>query len=364
MNSKITSKQATAIVVLFTIGTSMVNSPGRSARSDEWISIILSYILFIPISIIYSSILEKFPGKNIFQICEMVLGKLIGKIIIILFTWHAFISMALLLRNLGDFIYTVGPQETPMIVNMICLGILAILSIYFGINVLGRWCVIILPIIVFILLVPLLFLLPEMNIYNILPIMYEGTRPVINGVKETMAFPTTQNFIFFMLFESLEDIHKFKWVLIKGVFWGEIILFFTTISTILVEGGHNYYNAYLPFYVALRRLTIGEFFERLEITILLTFVYTIFVKISIVSIATMRGIGYIFNIKDYKVISTMIVFLAVNLGYIFYANTMEGIYFINNIWPTYALIFQVLLPFILFIIIELKLGRRLNVTKK
>lgn len=284
--------------------------------------------------------------------------------IVVLFTCHAFTTMALLLRNLGDFIYTVGPQETPMVVNMICLGMLVILSIYFGINVLGRWCVIVLPIIVFIVLIPLLFLMREMNIHNILPIMYEGTRPVINGVKETLSFPITQSFIFFMVFESLEDIHKFKWVLLKGVFWGGIILFLTTISTILVVGGSNYYNAYLPFYAALRRLTIGKFFERLEIIILLTFVYTIFVKLSIVSIATMRGIGYIFNIKDYKVISTMIVFLATNLAYILYPNIMESAYFINNIWPTYAIIFQVLLPFILFLIIKLKVGRKFNITKK
>ncbi len=362
MKNKITSKQGTVIVLIFILGTSVVFNPGRSARADVWIAMIVSYILFIPIALIYSTILEKFPGKNIFKICEIVLGKFIGKVFIILFTFHAFISMAVMIRTLGEFIYLVGPQETPMVVNMICLGLLSVFSVYFGMNVLGRWCIIVLPMIVVILLIPIPFFIPEMKRNYIFPIMYEGIRPVISGVKETLSFPITQSFIFIMVFDGLEDIYKFKWVLLKGVFWGVSILFIIVLTTILVIGEKNYYNAYLPTYLALRRLKVGEFFERVEMVTLLTFVYTIFVKISIFLIATVRGIGYIFNIKDYRIISTMVVFLFVNLGYVFYLNSMEVKYFLSNIWPVYAPIFQVVLPFVLFVLIKLKVRKKVGTT--
>lgn len=68
MNSKVADKQASIIVSLFIIGTSIVNTPGRIAKENAWISIILAFIMFIPIALMYSKILNKFPGKNVFQI--------------------------------------------------------------------------------------------------------------------------------------------------------------------------------------------------------------------------------------------------------------------------------------------------------
>ena len=354
MNSKITDKQALIIVILFTIGTSIVNTPGRIAKENAWISIILAFIIFIPIALMYSRILEKFPGKNIFQICDTVLGKFFGKIFNLLFTLHFFITAAALLRNLGDFIYGIGPPETPMEVNMISLGLLGILGLYGGINILGRWSIIMFPIILFILLIPFPFLIPQMKIDKLLPVMYNGISPVIKGSLSTLSFPITQSFVFLMVFENIRDVKSFKNILLKGVFIGTLVLLIVVFGILLTIGGKNYVNAYLTSVVALRRLTIGKLFERVEIIILQTFVYTIFLKFSIMFIATMKGIGHIFNLKNYKAISPIIIFLAASIGYILYSNSMEGIEFIINVWPPYGLTFQVVLPFILWIISELK----------
>lgn len=354
MNSKITDKQALVIVILFTIGTSTVTTPGRIAKENAWISIILAFIIFIPIALIYSRIFEKFPGKNILQICDTVLGKFFGKIFNLLFVSHFFITSAALLRNLGDFIYGVGPQETPMEVNMILLGILGILGLYGGINILARWSIIMLPIILFILLIPFPFLIPQMKIDRVLPVMYNGISPVIKGSLSTLSFPISQSFVFLMVFENIRDAKSFKKILLKGVFIGMLVLLIVVFCILLTIGGDNYLNAYLTSDVALRRLTIGKLFERVEIVILQTFIYTIFLKFSIMFIATMKGIGHVFNLKNYKAISLIIIFFAVNIGYILYPNSMEGIEFIINIWPPYALTFQVVLPFILWIISEIK----------
>jgi len=354
MNNKITDKQALVIVILFTIGTSIANTPGRIAKENAWISIILAFIIFIPIALMYSRILEKFPGKNAFQICDIVFGKFFGKVFNIIFTFHFFVTVAALLRNLGDFIYGVGPPETPMEVNMIFLGLLGILGLYGGINILGRWSIITFPIILFILLIPFPFLIPQMKIDRVLPVMYNGMSPVIKGALSTLSFPITQSFVFLMVFENIRDAKSFKKILLRGVFIGTLILLVVVSYTLLIIGGENYLNSYLTTFVTLRRLTIGKLFERVEIIILQTFVYTIFLKFSIMLIATMKGIGHIFNLKNYKAISPIIIFLAANIGYILFSNSMEGIEFIINVWPPYALTFQVVLPFILWIISELK----------
>lgn len=237
---------------------------------------------------------------------------------------------------------------------MALLGLLGILGLCAGINILGRWAIILFPIILFILLIPFPFLVQQMKIDRVLPVMYNGIQPVINGTLSTLAFPITQTFVFLMVFENIQDTKSFKNIILKGVFIGTLVLLIVVFSTLLTIGGGNYINAYLTTQVALRRLTIGKLFERVEIIILQTFVYTIFLKFSIVFIATMKGIGHILNLKNYKSISLIIVFLAVNIGYIIYSNSMEGIEFIINIWPPYALTFQVALPFILWIISELK----------
>src|SRR5690242_10017867 len=105
MNKEIiTSQQGISIIVLFEIGSAIVLSPGSEAKQDVWITILLASLLSFPVILMYSRLLSIFPGKDLFDILNEVLGKILGKIIALTYVWYVFHLGALIIRNFSEFI--------------------------------------------------------------------------------------------------------------------------------------------------------------------------------------------------------------------------------------------------------------------
>src|SRR3712207_8931372 len=58
----------------------------------------------MPIMCMYGSIINFYPGKNIFQIIQCVFGKIFGKLINIVVTIYSFLLATFILRDFVDFI--------------------------------------------------------------------------------------------------------------------------------------------------------------------------------------------------------------------------------------------------------------------
>lgn len=109
----ITNKQGIATMVMFIIGSTIILGAGRQGMQDVWISILISMAIALPILFIYSMIIKLFPGKNLYEISEVVFGKFFGKIVTLLFTWYSLHLGALVIRNFSEYIKIVSMPETP-----------------------------------------------------------------------------------------------------------------------------------------------------------------------------------------------------------------------------------------------------------
>jgi spore germination protein KB len=135
---KITDREAILLVVTFSIGSSLIIGLGGSAKNDGWIAGIVGLIMAIPMLLVYSRILSLFHGKDLFDILNITFGKVVGKIVAIIYIWYAFHLGALVLRNFGEFVNIVAMPETPIFVPMLCLGLVCIIAANLGIEVMGR----------------------------------------------------------------------------------------------------------------------------------------------------------------------------------------------------------------------------------
>ena len=111
-NEVISERQGIILIIFFIIGTSFLNGSGGQAKQDAWIAVIAAFSLSIILVLMYSRILSLFPGKDLFDILEIVMGKFIGKIISLLMIWFAFHDGSLILRSLSDFTNTVVFADT------------------------------------------------------------------------------------------------------------------------------------------------------------------------------------------------------------------------------------------------------------
>ncbi|MBU5593014.1 endospore germination permease [Clostridium sp. MSJ-4] len=363
MNEKITDKQGISIIFLATLGSTLVLGTARPASRDAWISIIFAVIISLIMGLCYARLFSNFHGKNLFEICQIVFGKILGKIFIILFIWYSLLINAFIIRDIGEFIYIIGVVRIREISQVFTMTITILLCIYMtkkSVSVLGRFCAFFLPLVVFMIVLGYILSLNNMSPKNLLPVMYDGIRPIIEGTLSSISFPFTESIVFIMIFDSLENKSSIGKVLTKGVLFAGILLFIMAICDIMILGTNTLITSYFPSYTALKRIEVGNFLERIEVTIILSFIFGVFVKSTCYLIATCKGIATLFNLKDYILISTPVGLLVVSISYLLYDNIKELLEMTQ--FDTYnGIFFQIILFFILFIGAEIKIRKRKSI---
>jgi len=355
MNKEVISdRQGITILILYIFGSTLVMGTGGHAKNDAWLAIILGIIISIPIMFIYARILSRFPGKDLYDILEEVFGKLFGRVFMVLYIWFPFHLGALVLRNIGEFISTIGLQEAPKIIPIIIFSLICCYAVKHGIEIIAR-CSSSFIVIVFFLLILLNFLTVNiMDTQNLLPILENGFKPLLHGAFEAVSFPFAELVVFLMVFDSIKSPQNIFKVLIKALLLGGALVTFVAARNIMVLGAETAGTVYFPSYSAISRINVGNFLQRLEITVSIVFILSSFIKISICLLAASKGFSKLLGYKDYRFFVTPVGLLMVNLSYLIYDNIMEMFEWAQDIWPYYAFPFQVIFPLLIFIAIEIK----------
>jgi spore germination protein KB len=360
---KISDNQAIKMMMLFIFGSTLVIGTGGEAERDTWISIAAAMLLAIPIYLIYARMLSQFPGKDVFEILELNFGKFFGKLISLLLIWFSFHLGAIVLRNFGEFIINVALPETPMIVPIIMFGLLCIWAAKAGIETLAKCSEYFIIIVMFLIVLFGLLSIPNMDSHNLQPIMGNGIGKALSGVLSAFTFPFGETVVFLMVFSALQNKKSPQKVYITALLLGGMVVLYVAVRNIMVLGPATIKAVYFPSYSAISRVNIGNFLQRMELAVTIVFILSGFTKITVCLLAAAKGLGRVFGLDDYRILVTPIGLLMVNLSYIVYKDIGEMFDWAFKVWPYYALPFQVILPLLIWIFIELK-QRSKNKTKE
>ena len=355
-NEVISDKQGIAITATYTLGSALVLGAGLIAKQDAWLAVILGIILTIPIVMMYARILSLFPGNDIFDISQIVLGKIVGKIFCIFFIWFAFFLGTIVLGIFGLFINSMSLTETPQIVPMVMVGILCAYGVKLGIEVLGRWCELFLNFIIVYIVISFLLLLNKMDINNILPVMYNGIKPVLTGAFAAVAYPFAESLVMVMIFTNFKTEKSPYRVFFWGIIISGVIVIIATFRNILTLG-NIVSKFYFPPYIAVSRVNIGDFLQRLEILVALVLLIAGFMQIGSCLFGACKGIAKLFNCDDYRFLVWPIALIMINYSDFILKNTIEMEQWAVKIWRYYAVWFEILLPLIIYICAEIKVRR-------
>ena len=361
-NESISERQGIILIILFIIGTSFINGSGGEAKQDAWISVIIAMTWSIILLLMFSRILSLYPGKDLFDILQIVMGKFVGKIISILMIWFAFHIGTLIMRNLSDFTNTIVFTDTPVVVPMLFFAILVIWGIKEGIEVLGRWSEFFIWIIFLIFAFLSLFTISIMDINRIKPILNNGFTPVLKGAFSTFNYPFGETVIFLMVFSNISKVKNYKKTFMVGLAIGGGMIFLGTLVNILILGSDTISKVYYASPLAVGRIQIGTILERLEAIIFLEFLVCIFVKASICSFAVCNGISKVFGFGDYRFIATPVTLLMLNFSFFIFKSTMEITSWNMIAAPYYSFVFEVIIPFIVFILVEIRNRHKLTIS--
>jgi spore germination protein KB len=357
-NLIITRKQTTAIVMTFLLGSSLVLGTGGKAGRDAWLAVPVALFMVIPMYMIYSRILSLFPGMCLIEIIISLFGRIFGLLFILLYNWYAFHLGSLVIRNFSEFVKIVGLRKTPQFITSVCLILLCIWAVKAGIETIARWTALVLPLMLFVILIVTLLMIPKYDINNIRPILYEGIKPVLDASFSVFAFPFAESVICMVLFRYVkEGTSPYKVFLWSGVVSASV-LFVTTIRSILVLGADNVRLNFFASYVSVRLLKIGEFIERIEVSVAIIFMLGGFVKICICMLAACRGISNLLKTDDHRKFAAPLGFMMAIFSITVYSSTYEMFDWADNIYKFFAIPFEIIMPLIIWIAAEIKARAR------
>jgi len=362
-NEVISERQGIILVTLFLIGSSFLLGSGGQAKQDAWISVIIAISEAVLLFLMYSRILSLYPGKDLFDIIQILMGKYIGNTIIILIIWFAFHLGALVLRNISEFTNVLVLPDTPVILPMIFFTILLIWVIKLGIEVLARWSEFFIWIVFMILIAVTLLSIPLMDKSNLKPILNVGISPVLRGSLSSFMFPFGESVVFMMVFSNIAKVKNYKKTFLLALLMGGGFILIVTIRNILVLGSDAVSRAYFPSTMVISLIHLGNLLQRLESTIIVEFAICIFVKISTCIFAVCNGLSKLFGFDDYKFIATPVALLMLSFSLFIFDSTMEMKSWASDIYPYYTLIFAVIIPLVIYIMAEIR-HRNLKATSR
>ncbi|MBW9172866.1 endospore germination permease [Clostridium estertheticum] len=355
-NEAISERQATILIILFLLGNSLLIGSGTQAKQDAWIAVIIALPFSITLVLMFSKILSLYPGKDLFDILPLVMGKYIGKLLSILMIWFFFHDAALIFKIIAEFTNTLVFGDTPAVVPMIFFAMLIIWSLKAGIEVLGRWAEFFSWVIISIVLIVPLLSISQMDINRLKPILNNGVTPLLKGVFSSFTYPFGQIVVFTTIFSNVSKIKNHKKSFIVGILISGGLIAVTVLRNILVLSSDTISREYFPSSMAVGIISLG-LLQRLELTVIIVFLVCAFIKVSIATFAVCNGISKVLGFDDYKFIATPVVLLMLSFSFFVTQSTMESHFWISNIWQYYSFPFEVIIPFVVFIVAEIRSKR-------
>ncbi|TCS83604.1 GerAB/ArcD/ProY family transporter [Tepidibacillus fermentans] len=349
-NGVINRLQFGLLVISFTVGSAVLMIPSTvvaKAKQDGWLSILSATILAIGFISIMVTLAKQYPKQTLIEIMETLLGKPIGKVIGLLYAWFFLHLSALVMRNATDFSTTAIMPETPPITFALMAGILIYMVTVQGIEGIGRSNELFTPFMVSGIWFTLFLLFPLIETKRIFPLFAEGIKPILKGAMPVLGFPFAELVVFLMIFPFVNNQKHLKNVWISGVVIGGLTLTLITLGAILVLDVPLTEMAIFPTLKMARLIKIGDFLTRLEAMISLSYLLTLYIKMTLSFYAGVLAFAQVFNLTDYRIIVLPLLIIVISLSIILNKNIIEVSEFATTTWTPYALLFGFMIPLLL-----------------
>ncbi|WP_028777200.1 GerAB/ArcD/ProY family transporter [Shimazuella kribbensis] len=298
---KIEYRQFAILVLLYTVGTSVIIAPSMLASyagQDGWISALLGLGIGLLVVWCYASIGKFFMGRSLIEAINESFGNYLGFVIALIFTFFSLTLSSLVLSNIGNFVNTRMLVGTPLDAAEYIFVIVVIIGVRLGIETLARSTETLTPLFTFLFIVFIFAVLPQMHPNNIRPILEHDIHDIFKSSYGFISFPFGELVLFLMLTPFVSKNKKITKGYVLGAFIGGVIVMIITVLSILSLGGYGTaINTYPAFTIA-KKIDVGGVIQRVEVIMAGIWTFSIFTKLSVCVYVTALSIKQLFRLRD------------------------------------------------------------------
>lgn len=291
--------QLLALVFIFLLGSSIVMGIGLEAGTDSWIAIILATLTGTGIMYFYYSINRLLPDKNLFEILEYCFTRPVAIFLSFGYIIYFLYIACRVTRDAAELTSSAILTITPIEIIILSFMLVIAYIVYLGLEVLGRVAEIFIPYLVGFLFLFIIFLFASgrMEFHNIQPVLGEGFKPIMKALFPSLiSFPFGELIVFTVILSSVTDFQKSKKFVLLGVLLAGCFLTIGSLLMLFALGAEAMQFKSFPLLTAARRISVGQFIERLDALVVFIMMLGVLVKSSIFLYTALKGLEYIFQI--------------------------------------------------------------------
>ncbi|BCV22495.1 GerAB/ArcD/ProY family transporter [Moorella sp. Hama-1] len=356
----ISPRQAAVLLWFAILPTAILFLPSLlalRAHQDAWLAVIVATLAAGGTALAVYLLAQRFPHYTLFQYCELILGRVAGKGVALVFVLAFFLLNATVIREFSEFLATAVMPETPCLFFSLSLMAVGVYAARNGLEVIARCTDFIMPLLVAFIVIILLFATPEMTVRNLFPVMEYGPRPVLGGALVTWSF-LGQVIIMAAYGAFVNSPRALGLSLVTGLAGIVFFLGLMTMGIIFAFGPFEASRLIFAGYTLARVVSLGQFFERIEVLFLAIWVAGVFIKITLNLYVTALGLASVIGLKEYRPLVAPLGALNVVISIISYKNLSEVRHDLLMVEPGWTLTWQLLLPALLLVVAWLRGKRR------
>ena len=347
--------QLFVLILNFLLGSSIVIGLGKDALQDAWIAIFLMAFVGVGLMYLYYSICSLLPNKNIFEILEYCFTRRISIFFSLGYVIYFLHASSRITRTFGEMITTAILPTTPLEVIALSIMLVTAYILYLGIETLARVSEIFTPYTLLIIVILIIFLIPNLQFQQLQPILGGGITPLIKSLAPPMlSFPFGELVVFTVILASVNKLEKGKKVSLIAVLTTGIILSISTLLVIITVGVDTFRYSNFPMLSAARLVSIGHFIERIDVIVVFIMTLGVITKVSVYLYCALKGLEYIFRLP-YRYFTVPISMLVSFFSILVTANYADHIKAMKSPVIIYFYFsMQLIIPLLIIIILKWK----------
>lgn len=350
----ISSRQLFWLIWTFDVGMSLLLTTAPTiqiAKQDAWISVSIAAMGGLAITWVALSINLSLPNKTLVEIAESLLGKWLGKLLILLYLVMWISVTGIILREFADFVHVALFDKTPLWVILVTfLGLMVYVVIHSGLEGIARISEMLGPIVVITIIVAILMSLGQLKFRLMLPI-YEDTgwQKILQGSVPSLSF-FCESIVVMMLVPFVRERERVKSRTLKAVFLASFFVAISALLNVFMWGPNLPGSMVYPSYEFTRFISMLEFIQNIDVIFVIVWMFSFFIKLTIYMFVSSYGVSQWIGIKQWKSvvwsISVVVFAIALFPSFIW----IKTIY-LKNFWIPYVLpINMVGIPILLWVI--------------
>ncbi len=285
------------------------------ARQEAWLSVLLDAVVTTLVGIFIGWICLQFGRRSAAQAARSAMGKAVGGLGGLIYTTYALWVSSLVLRDVQEFTTIVLLPGTPGLVVAGAMGAVALYAVWSGLEPLARIAFpTLIGTIMTMLILPVL-LYPEYGLLHIDPFLSRGIGPVLEASLVSAPWFGEIILVFTLVPYLSRPGEVYRWTAI-GTIGAALVVTEILVLTLLVFGPVLPSRMMFASYTLLQQISLAEIIERIELTFVVIWLATMFVKVGFYLYAAAEATTDSLGLRSHRVPAAVLAVMAVALAQI------------------------------------------------